>query len=159
MKGIPLLRLDRPAWIASPKDRWTEVDHWHEAATHLRQSSNRVFLAVGRQELDSFTGLDNLWFLLRFAEKAPPVPPPAQFTLIADRGPFTVTDERALLTRHRIDTIVCRNSGGDSARAKLNAAAELGLPVIMRRRPPRPELPRASSAEEAAMWVHSALSG
>lgn len=158
MKSIPLLRLDRPAWIKGPEDRWTEVDSWEEAAALLRQSSSRAFLAVGRQELEAFTGLDSLWFLLRFAEQTPPLPPPAHFTLISDRGPFTLAGECALLAQHRIDTIVCRNSGGESARAKLKAAAELGLPVIMRRRPTRPNVPRATTVEEAALWVQSALS-
>jgi precorrin-6A/cobalt-precorrin-6A reductase len=158
MKGIPLLRLDRPAWIKGPRDRWIEVDDWEEATIHIRRSARRVFLAVGRQELESFAGLDSLWFLLRFAEKAPPLPPPSDFTLIADRGPFTVAGECALLAQYRIDTIVCRNSGGDSAKAKLDAAAELGLSVIIRRRPTRPDLPRVGSAEEAADWIVSALS-
>lgn len=155
--GLPLLRLDRPAWVAGPEDRWTEVESWDEAVVHLRPTSKRVFLAVGRQELAAFAGLDQLWFLLRFAEETPPLPPPARFTLIADRGPFTLAGERALLQKHAIDTIVCRNSGGAAARAKLAAAAELDLPVIMRRRPPRPEGPCAGSAEEAAAWVRSIL--
>lgn len=156
--GLPLLRLDRPAWVAGPSDRWTGVEDWDEAIAHLRRASSRVFLALGRQELAAFAGLDALWFLLRFAEEAPPLPPPAHFTLIADRGPFTPAGERALLRRHAIDTIVCRNSGGTAARAKLEAAAELGLPVIMHHRPPRPGGPCVGSAEEAAAWVRKTFS-
>lgn len=156
--GLPLLRLQRPAWVAGPKDRWTEVENWDEAIPILRRLSSRVFLAVGRQELDAFTGLDELWFLLRFAEEAPPSPAPTRFALVADRGPFNPESERALLLAHGIDAIVCRNSGGTAARAKLAAAAELGLPVIMRRRPPRPEGPSVESAEDAAAWVRTAFS-
>lgn len=156
--GLPLLRLQRPAWVAGPKDRWTEVESWDEAIPILRQESKRVFLAVGRQELEAFAGLDGVWFLLRFAEEAPPHPAPARFTLVADRGPFTPGGERALLLDNHIDTVVCRNSGGAAAYAKLAAAAELDLPVIMRRRPLRPEGPRAESAEEAAAWVRTRFS-
>lgn len=156
--GLPLLRLQRPAWVAGPKDRWTEVESWDEAIPILRRMSKRVFLAVGRQELEAFAGLDGLWFLLRFAEEAPPHPAPARFALVADRGPFTPAGERALLLAHHIDAIVCRNSGGAAAYAKLAAAAELDLPVIMRRRPLRPEEPRAESAEEAVAWVGTLLS-
>ncbi|EME71344.1 precorrin-6x reductase [Paramagnetospirillum caucaseum] len=156
--GLPLLRLDRPAWVAGPQDRWTEVENWDEAAAHLRRTSRRAFLAAGRQELAAFVGLDGLWFLLRFAEETPPVPAPARFILIADRGPFVLAGERALLQEHAIDTIVCRNSGGTAARAKLDAAAELGLPVLMHCRPSRPEGPCAGSAQEAAAWVRATLS-
>lgn len=151
--GVPLLRLERPAWVAGPRDCWVEVEGWDEASRLLRTDARRVFLAVGRQELAPFAALDGLWFLLRFAEEAPPHPAPPAYELVADRGPFTLEGERALLRRHRIDTVVCRNSGGEAARAKLDAAAELGLPVLMRRRPERPPLPRAASAEEAAAWV------
>ncbi|MBU0537776.1 MAG: precorrin-6A/cobalt-precorrin-6A reductase, partial [Gammaproteobacteria bacterium] len=35
----------------------------------------------------------------------------------------------------RIDLIVCKNSGGSAADAKLQAARELGLPVLMVQRP------------------------
>ncbi|BAE51445.1 cobalt-precorrin-6A reductase [Paramagnetospirillum magneticum] len=151
--GLPLLRLDRPAWMAGPMDYWTPVTAWREAIDLLRCTSKRVFLAVGRQELAAFAGLDDVWFLLRFAENAKPEPPPARFTLIADRGPFTLEGERALLRMHTIDTIVCRNSGGAAARAKLEAASALGLPVIMLERPLRPETACAGSAEDAAAWV------
>ncbi|ARJ65247.1 cobalt-precorrin-6A reductase [Magnetospirillum sp. ME-1] len=156
--GLPWLRLQRPAWVAGPTDRWTEVDDWNEAVPILRRLSRRAFLALGRQELEPFAGLDDLWFLLRFAEEAPPRPAPARFALVADRGPFTPAGERALLLAHGIDTIVCRNSGGAAARAKLAAAAELGLPVIMRRRPPRPAGPSVQSAQEAAAWVRAQFS-
>lgn len=151
--GLPLLRLDRPAWVAGPSDRWTPVATWDEAIDLIRHASKRVFLAVGRQELAAFAGLDTLWFLLRFAEDATPEPPPAHFTMIADRGPFTLEGERALLQAHGIDIIVCRNSGGTAARAKLEAASALGLPVIMLERPLRPETLCVNSAEDAATWV------
>lgn len=156
--GVPRLRLERPAWTAGQADRWTEVDGWDEAIPLLRRMAKRVFLAVGRQELAAFAGLDDLWFLLRFAEEAPPLPAPARFALVADRGPFTPAGERDLLHRHAIGAIVCRNSGGTAAYAKLAAAAELGLPVIMRRRPPRPAGPSVGSSEAAAAWVRATLS-
>ena len=57
---------------------------------------------------------------------------------LAARPPFSVESERALLRAGRIDVVVTKNSGGDAAAAKLVAARDLRLPVIMIARPPSP---------------------
>lgn len=50
--GVPLLRLDRPAWTPGPGDRWDQVDDWDEAVRRLDEGgAQRVLLALGRQEL------------------------------------------------------------------------------------------------------------
>jgi len=46
-----------------------------------------------------------------------------------------VRAERDLLEQHKCTHIVCRNSGGRGAYAKIEAARELQLPVIMIERP------------------------
>jgi len=73
--------------------------------------------------------------------------------LVLGRGPFTIAGERQLLARHRIDVLVCKASGGAATEAKLIAARELGLPVIMVRRP-RVEPGEAVDTVEAALdWL------
>ena len=57
-----------------------------------------------------------------------PVPPG---TLVLARGPFALEDERQLLQTYAIEAIVSKNSGGDATYAKIMAARELGLPVVM----------------------------
>lgn len=153
--NVPLLRLERPAWQPAPGDDWTEVDDWDAAALILGKRSRRVLLAVGRQELAPFAALDDVWFLVRSVEAPDPMPPFRQAELLLTRGPFTLAGERDLLRARRIDTIVCKNSGGAATDAKLMAARELGLKVVMRRRPPRPGVPTVAAVEDAVAWLES----
>ncbi len=58
-----------------------------------------------------------------------------------------------MLTDHRIDIMVTRDAGGDSASAKIEAARELGLPVIMVRRPFIPAREKVESVAEVLRWL------
>jgi precorrin-6A/cobalt-precorrin-6A reductase len=152
---VPLLRLERPAWRPIPGDDWTEVGDWDEAAEFVGRKARRVLLAVGRRELAAFAALDHVWYLVRSVEPPNPMPPFRQAEFLLARGPFALNRERSLLAQHRIDTIVCRNSGGSAADAKLVAARELGIRVAMKRRPPRPDVPTVASVAGAVSWVRS----
>lgn len=152
--GLPLLRLERPAWQPQPGDAWHQVDDWPAAVAALQHSgARRVLLAVGRQELVPFAGLNAIHFLIRTISPPRPLPPFHDAQLLLARGPFSLADERALLRDEQIDTIVCKNSGGDATIAKLAAARELGVPVVMRRRPKRPETAGAADIEQALQWL------
>jgi precorrin-6A/cobalt-precorrin-6A reductase len=133
--GVPLLVLRRPGWTAQAGDDWRRVPTLSAAAGVVGGLGGRVFLATGRRGVAAFAGVDGCWFLSRSIE--PPVPPvPARLTVLLDRGPFTVDGERALLAEHRIDVLVTKDSGG--ADAKLTAARDRGIPVVMVDRPPPP---------------------
>lgn len=153
-ENTALLRLERAPWRPGPGDRWTEVDTLDEAAAILRRGAKRVLMAVGRQELAPFVSLDDIWFLIRSVEAPEPMPEFKQYELLLSRGPFDVASESALLRDKRIDTIVCKNSGGTATQAKLVAARALGIPVVMKRRPPRPDLPIAYTIDDAIAWLN-----
>jgi precorrin-6A/cobalt-precorrin-6A reductase len=153
--GVPLLRLERPAWRPIAGDDWIEVEDWDEAGDVVGKQARRVLLAVGRRELGAFAAIDHVWFLVRSVEMPNPMPPFRQAETLLARGPFALDGERSLLAEHHIDTIVCRNSGGSAADAKLVAARELGIRVVIKRRPPRPDLPQAASVSEAIAWLRS----
>ena len=89
----------------------------------------------------------------------PPIPdtPVPPGTLLLERGPFTLADERVLLHTYAIGAIVSKNSGGDSTYAKMIAARELGLPVVMVQRPPMPEAAQVADVEQALLWVEQHL--
>ncbi|MFI5684069.1 cobalt-precorrin-6A reductase [Streptomyces sp. NPDC051636] len=136
--GLELVVLRRPGWRPAPGDRWHPVPSLGAAADALPVLGRRVFLTTGRLGLAAFAHLTGLHFLVRSVEPPePPMPPDAEILLA--RGPFTVAGERDLLRGHRVDVLVTKDSGGEATAAKLTAARELGLPVVVVRRPPLPE--------------------
>jgi precorrin-6A/cobalt-precorrin-6A reductase len=151
--GVARLRVCRPPWEAVAGDRWHEVSNLDTASEVLADLGlRRVFLTTGRQELQPFAGLADTWFLVRAIE--PPAHMPlAHASVILARGPFDEAGELALLRDHGIELVVTKNSGGTAAAAKLTAARELGLPVVMVTRPPGPPGPCASSVDEAMAWI------
>lgn len=154
---VPLLALRRPGWVAGPGDDWRPVDSLAEAAQALSALGSRVFLTTGRMGLGAFAHLDGLWFLVRSVD-APEPPMPPRLAVLLDRGPFTVTGERELLRRHAIDVLVTKDSGAAATAAKLTAAREAGVPVVVVRRPPVPEgVPVAGDVAGAARWVRGVL--
>ncbi len=136
--GLPLLVLRRPGWTAGPGDRWSRVPDAAAAAALLPELGERVFLATGRGDLAAFAALDRHWFLLRAVEPPPP-PLPRRHHLVLDRGPFAAERERDLLLEHHVQVLVTRDSGGSMTAAKLTAARELALPVVLLDRPPAPD--------------------
>jgi precorrin-6A/cobalt-precorrin-6A reductase len=156
--GVPLLRLERPGWRERPGDRW----HWagnlvHAALTLQRLRAGRVFLTTGRQGLLAFAG-EEAWFLIRCVDP-PEGELPRHHELLLDRGPYTLDGELAVIDAHRIDALVTKDSGGAHTEAKLDAARERGLPVVIVRRPPRPAAATVSTVAEAAAWAGAQASG
>ena len=149
--SVPLIVLERPAWSRQPGDRWHQVADFAAAARAMPGDGSGVFLAIGRQQLQPFLGLNHRW-MLRFAEVASH--PLRDATLIVSRGPFTVAGDIALMRRHKIAHVVAKNAGGHAAEAKITAARELGLPVVMIDRPALPPRRIARTPAEVMIWLH-----
>lgn len=156
--GVPRLRLLRPAWEPQPGDRWLPADDLPDAARRLRElRARRVLLTTGRLDLTPFLGLTGVHLVVRTIEDPAPhrAQPawrrPAETTVIRRRGPFGLDEERAVLRDHAIDALVTKNAGGDDA--KLVAAGEAGIPVIMVRRPPSVPGPAATTPHAALAWL------
>ena len=151
--GVPHLMLVRPAWDPVEGDRWLSVESMAAAVERLPEVARRVFLTIGRQELAAFASLQDLWFLMRMID--PPVPdtPVPPGTLVLARGPFALDDERQLLQTYAIEAIVSKNSGGDATYAKIIAARERGLPVVMIQRRPLPAGEQVADVPQAMGWL------
>lgn len=134
--GVPRVLLRRTPWQPTPEDDWVEVNSFAEASKRIPKHAHRVFLTTGKQNLGDFATHHDKSFLVRVVDEPQSVPL-AHYELVVARGPFSETEETELLERHRIDTLVAKNSGGPGTYAKVVAARKLGLPVVMLR-PPEP---------------------
>lgn len=149
--GVPLLRLQRPGWTAQPGDDWRWVDSLEGAAAAVA-GFDRVFLTTGRQGLAAFAGLTAHCLVRSVDPPEPPLPP--RTTVVLERGPFSLDDELSLMREHAVQVVVTKDSGGSMTAAKLTAARELGLPVVLVRRPPLPPgVATVATVEEALAWV------
>jgi precorrin-6A/cobalt-precorrin-6A reductase len=146
--NVPLVSLQRPGWARQPGDRWTEVPDMAAAADALGPAPRRVLLAIGRQEVGAFRAAPQHRYLVRSIEPIDPGALPDGAEILLARGPFSEADEHALLTAHRIEILVAKNSGGSATYGKIAAARALGLPVVMVVQPPRPD---AAGSVDAAL--------
>lgn len=153
--GVPLLRLERPGWQERPGDKWTWAEDLAHAASLIPEHGSRVLLTTGRQGLEAFATV-KAYFLIRLVD-APQARLPVRSMIILGRGLYTLQGELALIDRHELDLVVTKDSGGSLTQAKLDAARERGLPVIIVRRPPRPAPTGATVIEvaQAAAWALS----
>ena len=156
--AVPLFRMDRPPWSHNPADEWLEVEDYAAAASRLEAGPwVRAFLTTGRTSLSAFGGVPGMFYLVRLFE-APRLPLPLpDAEVIVDRGPFTVDGETALMRDHGIEVLVTKASGGAATHAKLLAARELGLPVIMVRRPAGYAAVATGESEAAHAWIAARL--
>ena len=150
--GTPLIALERAPWTRVPGDNWIEVNDVAAAADALPEAPTNVFLAIGRQHIAPFAARPQHAYTLRFVDP-PEAPLPFAADVIVSRGPFTHDGELEMMRMRGINWIVARNSGGDGARAKIDAARMLGLPVIMISRPKLPERLRVESVAEVMQWL------
>ena len=82
----------------------------------------------------------------------PSTPLPQRWILIMSRGPYSYSDEHQTLTEHGIDVLITKDSGGAHTVAKLDAAGDLGIPVVIIARPQRPQPPHVATVAEAVAW-------
>ena len=149
----PLLRFERPAWQPQKGDRWIVVDSLAAAAKAAPEIGHRAFLTIGVKELAAFAEVEEIWFLVRLVEQPRDTLPLRNFELILGRGPFALGGERELMGRHQIDLVIAKNSGGEATYGKIAAARDLGLPVLLLRRPSLPPAETAASMATALAWI------
>jgi precorrin-6A/cobalt-precorrin-6A reductase len=155
--GVPLLRLARPSWSTLPAaPGWRWVATHEEAAAAAAEAGGPVFLTTGRQTLERFVpALGDTRVLVRVVDPVQ-VELPRTWAVLLARGPYTLEGERSLLVDHGITVLVTKDSGGDLTRAKLDAADQLGVQVVVVRRPAAPEgVEEVSDVPGAVRWLRA----
>lgn len=145
--GVELMRLVRPGW-GGHRDAgaWHWVGDLAAGREAVERLGRRPFVTTGRQSVPFYEGLRAEHVLLRVVD--PMDPPGPQWSLVHDRGPYAPSSEIALMREHGVDVLVTKDSGGAYTSAKLDAAAELGIPVVIVFRP-EPNTSTASAAAQA----------
>jgi precorrin-6A/cobalt-precorrin-6A reductase len=151
--GVPLASIARAAWRAEAGDRWQLVRDADAAAAILGPTPRRVFLSLGRLDLHAFAPAPQHHYLARTIDPPQQEVLPPEIRFLQARGPFDRAGETRLLKDERIEVVVSMNSGGAATYAKIEAARELGLPVVMIARPHKAQGHVVQSAEEAIAWL------
>ena len=151
--GIPLLAFEREPWVPQAGDNWRMVPDMDDAVAALDGPARRIFLGLGRLNLQAFTAQPQHFYLLRLVDAPEGALPLPDCEAVVVRGPFSFENDLAMLKQHAIDCVVAKNAGGDAARAKIDAARYLGLEVVMIERPAVPPRPVARNLDAVMRWL------
>jgi precorrin-6A/cobalt-precorrin-6A reductase len=154
---VPFVVLHRAPWTAVAGDRWIEVNDTRAAVQALGEKSRRVFVTVGRNELAPFAAAPQHFYLIRSVDPVDPPLPLPHARYVTERGPFSEAHDRALMTEHKIDAVVAKNSGGNAAYGKIAAARALCVEVIILHRPQETDGPAVHTVDDAIAWLDHAL--
>lgn len=153
--GVPLVHLRRPEWQAGPGDDWAVFADLEAAAAALPKGA-RAFLGTGRGSASAFLGRTDTALTLRVIDPPEKEQLAPHIAVLEGRAPFTVEEEIETFQRLGTTHLVVKNAGGTGGFAKLAAARQLGLPVLMVARPPVPEgVAVVESVGDALSWVVS----
>lgn len=140
LADIPLWAYRRPAWRPEPGDDWRAVAGWPELMAALG-GFERPFFTIGLEPLRHVAEIPaGQHWLVRCLAAAPPAS--RQLTLLCATGPFRLEEELMLLRDYRIDALVAKDSGGGAVEAKLIAARQSRVPVVLLERPALPAADR-----------------
>jgi precorrin-6A/cobalt-precorrin-6A reductase len=151
--NVPRLVLRRPPWRRHPLDRWIEVDNVTAAAGIIDRKGRRAWLTLGASEIPAFSAATAVHYVVRLVDPPRHPLPLRSYEVIVGRGPFSVAEEHNHIERHAIDVLVCKASGGGATEAKIIAARERCLPVIMVRRPLPEPGEGVETVREALDWL------
>lgn len=151
--NVPLFRLQEPPWQQQDGDHWIPVADVAAARDAAANIAQRVFVTTGRQSAAEFANDSSCWWLLRMVPTTDTLPQLANGDYVFERGPFDLDNERQLLRGHDVEAIISKNAGSEATYAKIIAARELSLPVIMIERPEAADVTQVATVIDAIEWL------
>lgn len=154
--ALRYLRLLRPPWRQTVRDRWRPVATVRQAALSIPQGA-RAFTNTGWLTLPDYADFKGQRLFMRQTHAPSAAPPYAFVEFVEGHPPFSQFQEQALFTELGITHLICRNVGGAASMSKLLAARALEIPVLMIARKP-PQVPHAvvDTVAEALAWEANA---
>lgn len=149
--GVPLLRFARPAWRPADGDHWLYVNNCWTAIAAGVAGYRCPFFTIGREPLEHAGDIRSgqQWLVRTLAGDSAVTDP--NIHIIRSRGPFKLSEERALMKLSGVDVLVSKNSGGEAVASKITAARELGIPVLMLQRPELARVDREFDSVESLL--------
>ncbi len=149
----PLVVFTRPPWTRERGDRWIEAPTIEAAVDAIGARRKVVFLTQGRMQLAAFARAPQHRYVVRAIDRPAEVDVLPHHKLILARGPFSLDDELALMRSEGVETLVTKNSGGRATYAKIEAARELGIRVVIVQRPDAPEAETLHDLDSVVGWI------
>ena len=151
--GVPHLALVRAPWATQPGDRWIHVPDIAAAVREISRKSDACLITTGVKDLEAFSRIVTTKLFVRLIEQPPGQLPRTNAEVVIGKPPYKLNEERALMQLLGIDLVVTKNAGGEGTRAKIDAARDLGIEVIMIDRPALPEVDTVETIDAAMEWV------
>lgn len=150
--GIPIVEYARKAWqIESANIFKTEQD----LIDSLPSNAN-ILLTVGGQNIKSFLTLTQpVWARMIEPPKLDDCELPKNFNILLSHPPYALDDEMALMQKHKITHLICKNSGGEGFASKLTAAQKLDVKIVMLSQPPSPHNIQFFSIDEIEHYLNN----
>ncbi|MGH8432336.1 MAG: precorrin-6A/cobalt-precorrin-6A reductase, partial [Solimonas sp.] len=98
--GLPLVRLERPAWTPEPGDRWIDVPDIAAAVAGIPAGAN-ILLTIGRKEVRPFIARGDISGIARMIEPVD-IKVTGKWRILLERSPFHVEKELCLMRDHAI---------------------------------------------------------
>jgi len=152
-EAVPVLVFTRPGWERHAGDDWTEVADIDAAVRALGEAPQRVLLTQGRLQLAAFQDAPQHMYIVRTIDPPEHIAALPNHRLILARPPFALDDELALMRGEAIDILVSKNSGGAATYAKIEAARQLGIRVVMLQRPARDNVTEVYDLDQVLDWI------
>jgi precorrin-6A/cobalt-precorrin-6A reductase len=149
---VRYLRILRPPWDPTARDRWKAMTSIAQAARSLPDDAI-AFTNTGWPSLQEYAGFSGRRLYVRQTGEGIREAPFPFVTFVQGQPPFSQFQEQSLFAELAVTHLICRNVGGAASMSKLLAARALALQVLMiERRPPPVQRPTVETVADALAW-------